>query len=76
MDAAPAQACPRCGSADTKPIAKRYDYPVGMGAWNSKPESTTYTYQCQCGVAFTHTVRIPPAASGKKESPRGKSKSE
>jgi hypothetical protein len=65
--APPAPPCPKCGLPDSKAIAKQYDYPMGSNSWNSEPDALRYTYQCQCGTAFTHSVKeLTPAESNGK----------
>ena len=49
--------CPHCGFLESKAIGKHYEYPMGGGPWNSQPEAIRYTYQCRCGMAYTHCVR-------------------
>ena len=58
MQNAPQVTCPTCGRTDPKAIAKQYDYPLGMGPWNSKPTGISYAYMCQCGAGFTHMISV------------------
>ena len=60
QQAPPPQPCSACGKTDAKAVSKSFVYPEGMGAWNSSPASATYVYQCDCGLAFTQTVKVPP----------------
>lgn len=52
--------CPQCASPKLTTISASDQYPpVGSPAWKrrrSKPDSKLYTYQCQCGASFTHSV--------------------
>jgi hypothetical protein len=52
----PLPACAQCGRNEVKVIAEKLDYLPGSRSWNSPSSATTFTYQCSCGAAFTHTV--------------------
>ena len=63
--APPPQDCVLCGRTNAKPIMKAFDYPPGGAPWNSQPIAMIYTYKCECGLAFTQTVKTEPQPDGK-----------
>ena len=51
--------CPQCASPKLTTISAKDQYPpAGSLEWKrrSKPVGKLYTYQCTCGVSFTHNV--------------------
>jgi hypothetical protein len=56
--------CPKCGSANVKQIGAKHDRcfkPFTDGDVNETVPAVSYALQCECGVAFTETVREPGA---------------
>jgi hypothetical protein len=56
--------CPRCDSTDTKQIARSDRYADGASPVTSSPVATTFSYKCQCGLAFTFEVKLEQAVAG------------
>jgi hypothetical protein len=55
----PRFACPQCGNTDLRLLGVKRDRSLirfAIGENESEP-STSYALQCECGVAFTETVR-------------------
>jgi hypothetical protein len=48
--------CPSCGSTSVKQIDS-YQESASLSDPQAKSTSTRYTYQCECGLAFTRSVK-------------------
>ena len=52
--------CPKCGSKNVEQIGVQHDRcfkPFTEGDVNETEPAVNYALQCECGVAFTETVR-------------------
>jgi len=58
MQTAPTPACPKCGSTKVKRLGEHQQFDDAGVTVNrlDTPIRTIYTYECECGIAFTHTV--------------------
>jgi hypothetical protein len=58
MQTAPTPPCPKCGSTKVKYLSEHQQFHEAgvFGQRLDTPVRTIYTYECECGVAFTHTV--------------------
>lgn len=54
----PSVACPACGSTNLQQLAVKHDRCLKPFSEGEETEpATSYAFQCECGVAFTATVR-------------------
>ena len=51
--------CPKCGSTSVKQVASHRESPLGVtgDTPDSARATTRYVYQCDCGLAFTLSVK-------------------
>jgi hypothetical protein len=57
----PSFPCPYCGSKNVKVLSSKHDRcfkPFTDGDVSETEPAITYALQCECGIAFTETVRL------------------
>jgi hypothetical protein len=58
----PTSACPHCRSTKLTQLATKsgHSFTMGPDGEDLRIPQTMFVFQCECGVAFTHTVKGKP----------------